>query len=72
MEIDLDFRSFGLLKLLEHAVLDGPDLSATNNFKEPEKVKPRYLKASCNSAGQLKVVLPKLSWNMLRFSIEYN
>jgi len=55
---------------LEHVVLNGSDLEAVNSFAEPEKVKPGKLKISGDKANQLPVILPKLSWNMLRFKIQ--
>ncbi len=68
VEITLDFRSFGSVQPLEHVVLNGSDLGATNSFTEPNKVKPGKLEVSGVRANQLPVVLPKLSWNMLRFA----
>lgn len=67
MEMDLDFRSFGSVTPIEHVVLDGPDPAATNSFENPERVKPRNMMIESQDATQLKVILPKLSWNMLRF-----
>ncbi len=67
--ISLDFRSFGVVRPLEHVVLSGPDLSAANSFLEPEKVKPRNIDITGNNTNKLDVALPKLSWNMLRFFI---
>lgn len=69
LEVSLDFRSFGLMKPLEHSILNGSDLSAVNRFTEPEKVKPRKLVISKHHTHQLTVMIPKLSWNMLRFSV---
>lgn len=70
VEINLDFRSFGLVKPLEHVVLNGTELTAVNSFKEPEKVRPINLEISAEEINIIPVVLPKLSWNMLRFAIE--
>jgi alpha-N-arabinofuranosidase len=69
MEMDLDFRSFGSVVPQEHVVLDGPDPAAVNSFAEPERVKPRNVAIGCHGATRLQVVLPKLSWNMLRFKV---
>lgn len=68
-ELSLDFRSFGPAELLEHILLNGPDLGAANSFSDPERVKPRALPVSPMNTDQISVVLPKLSWNMLRFSL---
>lgn len=69
VEVSFDFRSFGGVKPIEHVILDGSDLRAVNSFAEPEKVKPRSLPIEAIQAGLIQVILPKLSWNMLRFSI---
>jgi alpha-N-arabinofuranosidase len=68
-EMDLDFRSFGSVTPLEHVVLEGPDLTAANSFEEPERVKPKNVAIDGHGVTRLKVVLPKLSWNMLRFKV---
>ncbi|HBE79446.1 MAG TPA: alpha-N-arabinofuranosidase [Firmicutes bacterium] len=69
VEMDLDFRSFGAVAPLEHVVLDGPDPAAVNSFEEPERVKPRNVAIDGQDETRPKVVLPKLSWNMLRLAI---
>jgi alpha-N-arabinofuranosidase len=68
LEVAFDFRSFGAVTPIEHTVLNGPDLLAANRFSEPEQVKPKNVPISGNGTGHLTVLLPKLSWNMLRFS----
>lgn len=70
VEVTMDFRSFGSVQPIEHIVLDGPDLFASNSFDEPEKVKPRNACLSAGQGGVFNITLPKLSWNMLRFSCE--
>jgi alpha-N-arabinofuranosidase len=69
VEMDLDFRSFGSVAPLEHVVLDGSDPAAANSFEEPERVKPRNVAIDGQEVMRLNVVLPKLSWNMLRLAI---
>ena len=69
LRLDLDSRSFGSVKPLEHVVLNGPDLTAANSFAEPAKVKPVKMEISGAAADQIQVVLPKLSWNMIRLVI---
>jgi alpha-N-arabinofuranosidase len=69
MVMDLDFRSFGSVVPLEHVVLDGPDPTAVNSFEEPERVKPSNMVISGHDATRPKVILPKLSWNMLRLAV---
>lgn len=68
VEVAFDFRSFGKVTLLEHVVLNGPDLSAVNSFEAPETVKPHNQPVNSQPSAQQQVILPKLSWNLLRFS----
>lgn len=65
--VNANLRSFGNVKVLEHVVLDGPDMNAINTFEEPEKVKPRNVEVSSET---LSFTLPKMSWNMIRLSCE--
>lgn len=67
--LTLNFRSFGEVIPIEHSVLDGIDLNAKNSFSEPDKVKPRNVSISMKKGEEFDILLPKLSWNMLRFSI---
>ena len=73
-EEDVEFRvelnHFGKAVLKQHIVLDGPDLEAANTFDCPETVTPREMKVSPAEAESLSSVLPKLSWNVLRYSVE--
>lgn len=69
--LDLDFRSFGPVACIAHEVLDGPDLNAVNDFVQPDRVVPRPIEARSGVGTKDSVhpiTLPKLSWNMLRFS----
>lgn len=69
VEIALDFRSFGTIRPLEHTILNGPDLMGKNSFAEPEKIKPHSMVLPMGERSFVSVTLPKLSWNMLRFSL---
>lgn len=72
VELSLDFRSFNAIRPLEYMVLDGPDPMAKNSFAEPEKIKPRPATVSEPDGGFVTVILPKLSWNMMRFAVRAN
>jgi alpha-N-arabinofuranosidase len=63
----MDFRSFGNVQMVEHTIMD-EDLDSVNSFSEPDKVKPRALKIEKVTNGMANVIIPKSSWNMLRFS----
>lgn len=68
LELKIDLRSFGEVRLKEHLLMDGPDLFAQNTFDEPDKVVPRTVNLD-GKQDYSSLVLPKLSWNVLRFSI---
>lgn len=69
--LDLDFRSFGSVSCVAHEILDGPDLNAVNDFSRPDRVVPRPAGGKTvygSREATHSFILPKLSWNMLRFS----
>ncbi|HEX2952629.1 MAG TPA: alpha-N-arabinofuranosidase [Bacillota bacterium] len=70
IQLQLDFRSFGSAQPIEHVVLDGPELSAVNGFDTAERIKPHRLEVAQGKEHLLSVDLPKLSWNMIRFSVK--
>lgn len=68
VEFAAAINGFGNLKVAKHIVLDGPDLSLYNTFENPESVKPRNVRVPTDTGTNLKVILPKLSWNVLRIT----
>jgi len=69
INLSVNLRSFGDAEIIGHVVLDGPDMYAANSFKEPYKVMPREVQVNRERGNEFTVNLPKLSWNMIRFSI---
>lgn len=63
----MDLRSFGDLRMLEHVVMAG-NLDDTNSPAEPDRLQPARRAAPPVNGGMVDVVIPKASWNMLRFS----
>ncbi|TCL76409.1 alpha-N-arabinofuranosidase [Hydrogenispora ethanolica] len=68
LEVQLDFRSFPAVRPVEHRLLQEDELAAANDFEAPERVKPRQAALPRVDGNIATVVLPKLSWNMLRFT----
>jgi alpha-L-arabinofuranosidase len=66
--LDLNLSAFGDLDVVEHCYLGGADLAAANTPDEPERVAPTRAEGAAVDGRQLKVVLPPVSWNMLRLS----
>jgi alpha-L-arabinofuranosidase len=69
VELALDLRSFEGLTCVEHIITDGPLLDAKNTFENPDAVKPRTMKLAGNGES-LNIILPRVSWNVLRFSVD--
>ncbi len=70
VEFHAELGHFGKIALKQHIVLDGSDLSACNTFQHPDRVVPREVKIGAGEAKGLRTMLPKLSWNVLRYSTE--
>jgi alpha-N-arabinofuranosidase len=66
-QLSMDFRSFGNLQMIEHVIMAG-DLDAINSVEEPERVKPGHLQTQNVDRGLVDIIIPKSSWNVLRFS----
>ena len=68
--LSLDLRAFPSCHLTEHIVLSHPDKTAFNTKEDPLRVIPEHGdKGSCDH-GKYQILLPKLSWNVLRFSCD--
>lgn len=68
--LSIDLRAFSACYLTEHIVLSHPDKAAVNTKESPLQVVPRHGDKGCWENGYFQVSLPKLSWNVLRFSPE--
>jgi alpha-N-arabinofuranosidase len=68
MEVSLQARSFGRLKLSEALELRHDDLRATNTRDAAERVKPAPLKGVTADAGHIRVTLKPASWNVIHLS----
>jgi alpha-N-arabinofuranosidase len=72
LALTADLRSFGTknLRLIEHLVLEHPDMKAVNTADAPDTVIPHANgDAQINSDGKLSATLPKLSWNVVRLRV---
>lgn len=68
--LDARFRSFGSVQVIEHVVMDGPNLDAENSFENPENIKPRTIDRTTKISESLEITLPRMSWNMIRLQCE--
>jgi len=66
--LDLDLRSFGSLTMAEHLLLHHEDVKAVNTEPAPLNVSPVSLEPARAEGGRVRVRIPALSWNVLRFA----
>ncbi len=64
--LDCDMRAFGSLRVKEHIMLHNDDVNAVNTEDNPNYVAPVTLNDGAVDGGKLSVVLPSLSWNVIR------
>jgi alpha-N-arabinofuranosidase len=67
--LEFDMRSFGKVKLLEHTVLLGNDLSATNTLASPDRVKPESRECGGDAADTPEAVLEPKSYHLFRYGV---
>lgn len=61
-----DLRAFGELAVKEHIVLHHDDVKAVNTETAPDTVAPVVKQDGRVDGGALEVILPALSWNVIR------
>ena len=66
IELTCDLRGFGELQLAEHILLHHDDVKAVNTEANPDNVKPVQGKGGVIDGGKLTMILPSLSWNVIR------
>ena len=66
IELTCDLRGFGELQLAEHILLHHDDVKAVNTEANPNNVAPVQGKGGVIDGGKLTIVLPKLSWNVIK------
>ncbi|MBB3114202.1 alpha-N-arabinofuranosidase [Paenibacillus phyllosphaerae] len=69
MEFDIDVRSFGDLRLIEHIVLENNDLKATNTKTAPNRVLPKSGGHTKVDQGRVNAILSRASWNVIRLQV---
>lgn len=69
VELVLDIKEFGTLKMTAHELLTGEDLFAVNTFEEPTNVIPQSVAIDETVGNTFTLTLPKCSWHMMRFEV---
>ena len=67
-ELSLDLRSFGDVSMIMWQVLTGGNPDAKNTFDNPDCVRPETVPLQEGSCDRCLLVIPSLSWNVIRFS----
>ena len=70
MEVTADLSRFGGLEIVSHEVLTHEDLKAVNTEEAPDTVAPVFVNGDTLQGGQLTMVCPKQSWNVLRLKMK--
>jgi alpha-L-arabinofuranosidase len=68
IELSCDLRAFGNIRFKEHIVLHHDNVKAVNSEAEPNEVIPVVQHDLGSENGNFSILLPALSWNVLRFS----
>jgi alpha-N-arabinofuranosidase len=66
IEMTVDLRDFGTFTKVEHSLLHHDDVKAVNTEEDPDNVSPRQGKGGKLEDGRFTIVLPSLSWNVVR------
>lgn len=66
-ELSIDLRAFDKLRFAEHIVLHHDDVKAVNTEEHPDNVAPTAGAPASVDGGRASVVVPALSWNVIRF-----
>ncbi|WP_019640520.1 alpha-N-arabinofuranosidase [Paenibacillus fonticola] len=69
LDLTVDLRSFGKISVLEHLVLENEDLKAANTKDNPHNVRPHSRGNAIQDNGQIRALLAKASWNVIRLKI---
>ena len=66
-ELSIDLRAFDKLRFAEHIVLHHDDVKAVNTEEHPDNVASAAGAPASVDGGRASVVVPALSWNVIRF-----
>jgi alpha-N-arabinofuranosidase len=66
IEMSVDLRDFGTFTKVEHSLLHHDDVKAFNTEENPDNVSPKSGKGGRLDNGRFDIVLPSLSWNVVR------
>lgn len=65
---ECDMRNLEGYRIIEHIILEHPDIKARNTRDNPAHVVPHTNGNAVIEDGMVRALLPKLSWNVVRLS----
>jgi alpha-L-arabinofuranosidase len=68
LQLSADLRAFPGYRVQQHLALRCDDPLAENTLAHPNRVAPAEVKVAAQDNGRLSVVLPRLSWNVIRLA----
>ncbi|WP_308637666.1 arabinosylfuranosidase ArfA [Paenibacillus silvisoli] len=69
LPFEIDLRSFGDFRVLEHIVLESDDLKAANTQAAPDRVAPHAKGGAAIDGSTVQASLAKASWNVIRLKL---
>ncbi|SFI74897.1 alpha-N-arabinofuranosidase [Paenibacillus sp. UNC496MF] len=69
LPLEIDLRSFGACRVLEHLVLESDDLKAANTQDAPDRVAPHARGGAEADGGAVRARLGRASWNVIRLKV---
>jgi alpha-N-arabinofuranosidase len=66
IETEFTLGGFAGCKIIEHVQMTSADIKAVNDMANPDRVKPVLGKGAVVEGEKLRLVFPRLSWNVLR------
>ncbi|WP_373232291.1 alpha-N-arabinofuranosidase [Cohnella sp.] len=70
LPLEVDLRSFGECKVIEHLVLENNDLKAVNSLAQPNRITPHTNGNAKADGSKVNASLSKASWNVIRLSLQ--
>jgi len=70
LPLEVDLRSFGACRVIEHIVLENDDLKAVNTATQSNRVQPHAGGSAKADGNRVTAQLGKASWNVIRVSIQ--
>ncbi|MBO9596995.1 MAG: alpha-N-arabinofuranosidase, partial [Cohnella sp.] len=69
LPLEVDLRSFGNCRVIEHLVLENNDLKAVNDAANPNRVLPHAGGNAAADGSKVTATLSKASWNVIRLGL---